>query len=124
MRFIKDLQVRNDFNYIQTERKSLFDERYPGGIRICEWLKINDEYSLSVQASESHYCTPRAYLPLDQYKSFELAIIYKDSLSKDIVEIKDFPKFDEILEYYNGSVFECVPKELVEELYCWWLDKN
>ena len=43
MRFIKDLQVRNDFNYIQTERKSLFDERYPGGIRICEWLKINDE---------------------------------------------------------------------------------
>ena len=124
MRFIKDLQVRNDFNYIQTERKSLFDERYPGGIRICEWLKINDEYSLSVQASESHYCTPRAYLPLDQYKSFELAIIYKDSLSKDIVEIKDFPKFDEILEYYNGSVFEYVPKELVEELYCWWLDKN
>jgi hypothetical protein len=31
-------------------------------------------FSMSIQASEFHYCTPRATLPLGSYDAFELAI--------------------------------------------------
>ena len=121
MKFLKKLKVRHDFEYISTDRKSLFDSKYPGGVRICEHLKIDDKLSLSVQASESHYCTPRAYLPLEEYEDFELALIYMGELTEDMSLIKDFPKYDELMEYFNYGVFGFVPKDLIEDLYTYLL---
>ena len=45
MKFIDDLKISFED---AREEQSLFDNRYPAGNRICEHLKINDEYSLSV----------------------------------------------------------------------------
>lgn len=117
MKFIDDLKISFED---AREEQSLFDNRYPAGNRICEHLKINDEYSLSVQASEMHYSIPRALVPLKEYTHFEMALIYKGQLSYNADVIKGFAKYDELMGYYDGSVFYEVPKDLVEDLYIWW----
>ena len=114
MRFLDDFVVAMEYSL---EIKSLFDSRHPMGQRICKHLRINNEYSLSVQASELHYCTPRALVPLDQYTHFEMAIIFKDSLISDMSIIKDFARYNELMEYNQGTVFGEVPRDLIEDLY-------
>lgn len=117
MKFIDNLKVSFED---PREDQSLFDNRYPAGNRVCEWLEINDEYSLSVQASEMHYCIPRAYVPLEDYTHFEMALIYEGQLSYNTDIINGFNRYDELMEYHDGSVFYEVPKDLIEELYIWW----
>ncbi|MDY5983129.1 MAG: hypothetical protein SPJ17_05485 [Anaeroplasma sp.] len=119
MRFLRDLKVSEEY---PREGKSLFSSNNPGGSRICEWLRIDDKYSLSVQASESHYCTPRALLPLDKYEEFEIAIIYDGCLTCDIRVLKEFPRYEELMEFNEGDIFAFVPKNLIEDLYCWWIN--
>ena len=117
MNFIKDLEVSYEK---PSERKSLFDDRYMGGHRMCEWLYVKEGYSLSIQASENHYSIPRAYVPLGNYTHFEMAIIFEDSLISDMSIIKDFARYNELMEYNQGTVFGEVPRDLIEDLYNWW----
>ena len=119
MRFLDDLVVAMEYSL---EIKSLFDSRCPMGHRICKHLRINNEYSLSVQASELHYCTPRALVPLDQYTHFEMAIIFKGQITYDISILKEFDRYIELVEHFDGNVLHNVPKDLVEDLYVWWLE--
>ena len=84
MSFINELYIIDEMPSMNN-RKSIFDNSLPGGIRHCEWLPITDLYSLSIQASEYHYCIPRALIPLEDYTHFEMALIFEDSISTDII---------------------------------------
>ncbi|MBQ3423485.1 MAG: hypothetical protein IJH34_17915 [Romboutsia sp.] len=121
MNFLKLLEVEMEY---ATNQESLFDSRYPGGNRICKWININKEYSLSIQASEMHYCIPRAYIPLKEYTHFELAIIFKGKLAFDITVLEKFDRYDELKIYQEDNIFAQVPKDLIEDLYNWWIKNN
>ncbi len=89
----KHYSVKEVANFEMVERKPLL---------ICK-----DGYSISVQASEYHYCTPRINLEDGCYYSVELG----------------FPnEYDELIDKYaedKGSiytVFGYVPIEVVDEL--------
>lgn len=114
MSFLEVLKVQKEEKY---DFEGLFVSDTTMGIRCCEWIRINDELALSIQASNMHYCTPRDFLPLDKYTHFEMAIILNDKLNYNPAPLKGFDKFDKLMEYYEGGIFAYVDKELLEELY-------
>lgn len=109
---------------IHTENFDFMDEGNitKCGHRVCEWLQISSNLSLSVQASSMHYCTPRAYIDLDKYTHFEMAIIWKDIMSDDYDMMEDFPRYEELKECYSYGIFAYVPKDLINDLYYWCLE--
>ncbi len=121
MSFIEKLKInfeeKHNFN-------SIWDNKYPSGLRMIEWLPIGDGYSLSIQASVSAYCKPRALVPLDQYTEFEMALIYIDKLSTDVEIFKGFDRYEELLKYQEGTIFPFTPKDLIEDLYNWRTKKG
>ena len=69
-------------------------------------LYCNDGYSISVQASEFHYCSPRLN-GLQDYKSVELGYpSAEDELVNEYAEGMD----------YTDTVYGYVPIEVVEKL--------
>ena len=116
MSFINELYIIDEMPSMNN-RKSIFDNSLPGGIRHCEWLPITDLYSLSIQASEYHHCIPRALIPLEAYTHFEMALIFKDSIAKDMSILKEFDRYKELMECFDSGVFAEVPKDLIEDLY-------
>ena len=69
-------------------------------------LYCNDGYSISVQASEFHYCSPRLN-GLQDYKSVELGYpSAEDELINEYAEGMD----------YTDTVYGYVPIEVVEKL--------
>ena len=116
MSFVDELQVIDEMPAMYN-RKSIFDNNLPGGIRHCEWLAIDEEYCLSIQASEYHHCIPRGLIPLEDYTHFEMALIYEGSLTSNTNIIKDFNRYDELMECFDDCIFNEVPKDLIEDLY-------
>ena len=117
MEFIKELKIIS-------EGQGTFQSEYlnfPIENRQCEWLKINDELSLSIQASGLHYCLPKKLVPLEEYTNFEMAIIINGNLVSDISTIKklfkNYSRYDELVEYWNYGVFGYVRKELLNDFY-------
>lgn len=121
MSFINELRIIDEVP--SRNRRSIFDNNLTGGIRHCEWLPINEEYCLSVQASEYHRCIPRGLVPLDEYTHFEMALIYEGSLTTNMSVISEFNKYEELMDYFDGGVFNEVPKELINDLYRWVKNK-
>lgn len=83
--------------------------RDKGWRRMTTRLQLEDGSSLSIQASEGHYCSPRRdFDDYSEYEEFEIG----------------FPSahMDEISRYQDGagdqtsSVFGYVPKEVIEAL--------
>ena len=71
-------------------------------------LVCNDGYSISVQGSGNHYCTPRANLLGADYDEVELGFPSEpDSLINEYAEDPTD---------YTGTVYGWVPMEIVEEL--------
>lgn len=70
-------------------------------------LYCNDGYSVSVQASEFHYCSPRLN-GLQDYKSVELGF---PSIEDEL--INEYADGD---DDYTDTVYEYVPIEIVEKL--------
>lgn len=91
-------------------------ESEKGRIRVLNHIDTSSGYELSVQCSEYHYCTPRKTLEIKDYNEFELAIFKDDKFVYPDI-LKDFNRKDELDECYEGTVFEYVPKDLVEDLY-------
>lgn len=115
MSFLKDLVVTKEITF---DFKSMFCD-LNAGIRHCEWLKINKELCLSIQASAMHYCTPRANVELEEYTHFELAIIVNQGLTHNLCILEKFERYNELLEYWEDGVFAYVPKDIIEDLYIW-----
>ena len=90
--------------------------------RLLEWLEVGENIHLSIQASPMHYCSPREMIDLDNYTHFELALIIDNEVSYDSEKIKDFPQYNNLMQYNEYGIFSYVPKKLISELYCWSLD--
>ncbi len=86
------------------------------GMRIFKRVPTEMGYSLSIQCSEHHYCSPRKLNGLNSYDTFELATFWEGNFIYPS-ELDNFPRKKELDEYYEGTVFGYVPKDLVEDLY-------
>lgn len=64
---------------------------------------------ISIQASSTHYCTPRSYLPnIQDYQEVEIALFNKDGdwiNPSTSPTMEDFPQLQELL--YNYESGEC-----------------
>ena len=86
--------------------------------RFCDWISINDEYYLSVQCGEGKYSIPRKNVDLKEYTHFEIAFIYKGSLSTGHDELLEgFSRKEELQKHQEGIIYTFVPKDLIEDLY-------
>ena len=91
------------------ETPSMFHSLKVGGLR------------LSIQASRTHYSTPRETLPCaDQYEEFEVAIFENDEWLNPVYDerfasIKD--ELEQVWEEGNSGVGGYVPSELVQKIY-------
>lgn len=81
-------------------------------------IKFGNNVELSVQASFSHYCSPRTTTDLKDYTSMEIAL-FKDgefiSLTGLLIPHIDLMKRAE--GYYEGTVYGYMPVEMIEEIY-------
>ena len=80
------------------------------------------KYELSIQASSTHYCSPKeTHESAKQYWSFEIAINKRGGhmiRPRNSKVIKAFPKYDELgFNYPKQNVAGWVSVELVNELY-------
>jgi hypothetical protein len=81
-------------------------------------------YSISVQCSAGHYCSPRESFPLTrlrEYDSMEIMISKKGGEHLNIKrssKFKKFPRYNELIERYDGmGVFGWVNVDLLEDLF-------
>lgn len=87
-------------------------------IRYKEFNHIHfDDFSLSIQASFAHYCTPKTTLKdLKEYTSMEFALIREGEFISVSEVAPNFQQLSEI-EKYHDTVYAYVPVDLIEELY-------
>ena len=86
--------------------------------RFCDWIIINDEYCLSIQCGKGKYSIPRENVDLKEYTHFELAFIYKGSLSTGHDELLEgFSRKEELQKHQEGTIYTYVPKDLIGDLY-------
>jgi|GEM_PF-2138956 len=105
--------------------KKLIEENYsdvdfPLRTRFFEEIVFNNEIMLSIQASGVHSSKPSKTLnDLTQYEAFELGI--KSLQIENFVSL-DFATADKTFskifrEYFDGSIYNSVPRELVEGIF-------
>jgi hypothetical protein len=87
----------------------------PISFRVMESIPLG-EYSLSVQASRSHYCAPRATLPLRDYSEYEVAVVDGNGLLS-VPHPLFHPRWPWSRYWEGDSVGSYVPTEVVEQLY-------
>lgn len=91
------------------------------GFILREALVYNN-YSLSVQASSGHYCSPRKSAKIiDYYYSVEIAFIYNESGAltplDNVENIDTFSRYNELKQIDQGdTVLGYVPCDLVTDL--------
>lgn len=79
-----------------------------GGRRMVKAVRCADGFSVSIQASVFHYCTPRATVPYSQYSAYELGYPSEgDDLIEEYAETPDRPP---------RSIYAWVPREVVAQL--------
>ena len=52
-----------------------------------------------------------------------MALIYEGSITTNMNIIKGFNKYDELMNCFDGFIFNEVPKNLIDELYNWLRNK-
>ncbi|MCP8969709.1 hypothetical protein [Ectobacillus ponti] len=98
-------------NFINKMQENLRSGAYRG----FAGLQFGD-VTLSIQASQAHYCTPRKTLEdLTQYSRMEFALIREEEFISVRRILPDFPRLEEI-EEFKDTVYAYVPVELIEEL--------
>jgi len=76
-------------------------------LKLRRKVKCADGYSVSIQASCFHYCSPRSSIKGTEYTSVELGYpSTPDELINDYAEGSE----------YTNTVYGCVPVEIVEKL--------
>jgi hypothetical protein len=91
--------------------------------RMMKSIKAGN-YTMSVQGSTTHYCSPRITEAIENYNCMELALFNKKGwlhITRSSV-IKNFPRYNELLERADGvnsgaPVFGYVPMDLLNDLY-------
>ena len=85
--------------------------------RVLDHIRFEDNentYSISVQASIFHYCTPRDTLPFEEYTHFEVML----AIPENDIPI-EWGQFD----CGGDNVFGYVPKQMIEQLIANLTDK-
>lgn len=104
-------------NFIKAMLKASIQSKHETlGIRIFNGVPTELGYHMSIQCSEHHYCSPRKLIGLNSYDTFEVAIFLENKFVYPS-ELENFSRKKELDEYYEGTVFGNVPKDLVEDLY-------
>lgn len=106
---------------LQKQEKAFSTEDY----RMLKVVKAG-KYFLSIQGSNTHYCTPRQSLPVDIYSSMELAIINKKGEMVSINRsklIRNFSRYNELVDRADSlnskaTVYGYVSVDLLNDLYC------
>ena len=77
-------------------------------MRMLPCVLCKDGFSVSIQASSTHYCSPRDYVALDNYDSFELGFpSQKEDTIMEYAENPDDP---------TNTVYGWVPRGIVTQL--------
>ena len=83
-------------------------------------INVNDKYFISIQASYSHYCTPRATLPLNEYEKMEIMLYRVNGSSVTPDSLSKFEDFEIMKSRYDDyGVYGYVPVETIQKLYEW-----
>lgn len=89
--------------------------------RLFKGIDIGN-FTVSIQASSNHYCTPRHTLKnLNEYEDMEIAIFEKDKWIQPHTDLrfKNFNRLDELLNTYEAgdvAVGGYVPINLIQDL--------
>lgn len=97
---IEDYWVKNHIAYKNT---------YPIRPRVtCPVVTCADGFTMSVQASYTHYCSPRDYIATGNYNTWEVGFpSEKEDLLMDWIEEPDNP---------TDTVYGYVPTEVINEV--------
>lgn len=113
MKFIKSLTPTASSIRVREVRP--FDEELT--FRMFNGIQINEDLWISVQASYSHYCSPRrTFDDLSEYNSMEFALMDKNGFISVSSVLPDFHRLAEIEEYHD-TVYGYVPVNLIEDLF-------
>lgn len=112
-----------------TEQESSKDSRkrskelgIPYASRYLNRITAGD-YQISIQASDSHYCTPRRTLEnLEEYDTMEIAIFQNGEWvqPRNDEKFQQFPRYEELVDHYEEgdcAVGGFVPVDLIQDLY-------
>ena len=95
-----------------------------------EIIKQKGHYSISIQGSKFHYCSPRQTINPKGYNSMEIAIFYNGNWTKikQNKTLKAFSRYNELLsccEDPNGytQVYGWLDIEIINDLYKYLLNK-
>lgn len=77
--------------------------------KIAYPLLLADGTTLSIQASSTHYCSPRK--TLNDYNEFE-----EFEIGFPIVEIEEIKEYAEDPSDYTGTVYGWVPKDVIDQV--------
>lgn len=123
MKDFRELLKIEQYNDYSEIKHSLYLEPY----RLFKGIDIG-RFTISIQASQNHYCTPRHTLnDIYKYEDMEIAIFEKDKWIQPHTDIrfKNFNRLDELLDRYeegNIAVGGYVPVNLIQDL-CNFLEK-
>ena len=81
---------------------------------------IAGNYKLSIQGSNSYYCSPRKALKVTKYSLMEIAIFNNDETWSSVNNAKfnSFKRIEELRERGDGDmVCGYVPVDLIEDFY-------
>lgn len=94
------------------------EKGYSTSYRKFKAIKIGD-YSFSIQASGSHYCSPRITMEdIYYYRTMEIAILKNE----DWVDLNnesfffDWIDYESFLENYDGMVGSYIPIDMIQSL--------
>jgi hypothetical protein len=81
---------------------------YSSTVRLAKQVTCNSGLTMSIQASEGHYCSPRKTLPYSNYTAFEIGFpSEKVELFMPYVEDENNP---------TDTVYTHVPINVIEEV--------
>jgi hypothetical protein len=120
MSFIERLELREDTIRLREVAARL---KYvdPLTLRSRQFKPLEYDWGyLSIQASALHRCTPWETLEdLSQYKTMEMAAMSVEGGFLDVGWLDGFDRGPELVECFDGTVYNYVPVELIAELVEW-----
>jgi hypothetical protein len=100
---------------------SLVDQLRRGTVRrMFVPIKIGNHFSISIQASDVHYCNPQKYFEdAKKYQSFEVAIIQEKNKKGNICQPRKYfsPDVFGWVDYFeegDTSVASCLSPQVIE----------
>lgn len=89
--------------------------------RLFKPIEFENNFSISIQGSYSHYCNPRQTLSIDEYESLEIAIFENDKWIQPHTDKRflNFSRINELLSHYEESdiaVGGYLPIDLIQDL--------